>query len=1829
MNELDKLYENLINDGFIDSSRLSLDDFKNAFLTKETYRQAIHAGLEKKGFYTKGYEAFENKYSQKKNPDLTSTEDSTELPSTFSAKDLSSDLFNDEKKKDYRAYFRLDDLFRVPKMSVEKDPDGQYIPGTIGDIINALPGGNIIDDQVRAFAGASKDKDVVNSASEFWMKDAWSSDKEYSLDDAMAMLEDLDEARKAPISDDLKKFYKVYEENGGDAYAVIKGFSEAGLDVGFEMITRSLWGMTNTDSLKAGLGAAIATTAAGALTGPGIAVGGALAVPAFFTVASANTDMMRSYAEFFEEELGPNYTREDIAALIQDKEKMTAIENKALGRGFSIAAVAALTAGVNTSVAGNVFRNGRKGLRAGAEAFGKTAPTDMIMGGTGELLAQKVSGQKLDTGAAMLETTLSPFSSIPSVAAGFMLNSISDPAYKINGGYTTKQDFLRRIKTMNDEQLRAAKFEVKNDESTFKVLDDKMQALTLHDEIKSVYGEGLDSEQTRRLSELELERKRLQNKKTQVAKNRVAEINNEIQEVVNIYNTKREAIGILSAPYYDKQVYSLEDAAAKRKTREYKQYKSKAKKLAETMGLNVSSMSDNIGGYTHESGDYVQELSTEVILEGATFEEAIDYASVLGGITPETQESTIAGMVVGEGEGNALQYRFSLENEVDLELARGVLQALELDFTMDTDSNQIGIIDLDDFKKPDFNKKIATFAQALTDNQVSYGEKYERVRSKYISADDRRTNLRKIGEDTSKYGKNGESVRYISEQADKRTEEYLKSKKPQPEESPKMEAEKPSSAKDNIKPRFWDRLIRAQASKKVRREFLKTFYSNSGLKKATGDIIRRNRNEQTALQYKLEAQAAIFNNQYLQEARKMSKDEALAYKDAINDYLSGKTDVVLSEKMKAITDVLRADIDQATSRLVERLKQVGGNNENTQQLIETLENNKGAYLHRAYSAFKDTSYMNELLSDPALARASINESYDNLIFETALDQGITIQEAKQQVDQYLVDTFSSADRAKVIGSFADGRTASPFFKEKNKNLTLAFRTLLGEIVDPLYNYTNTMEKISSYLAAVEYQDKMSNHLLSTGIGTLKPTARNNKLLELNKTAFGDLTKIYVDEDTFNAYNDIQRLTPWTGLMQSIVYFQSQVKYGKTILSPITTSRNFISGAFIAATNGASIANPLNWKHAKKAFSVAWQGKPTLDKKGITEEAVNLIKLGVLMDGGRSREIIEIINDIHTTEKKLAQTGATKSLRQKFNDGFIKLYSFGDDFYKAFAYYKHQKDFVDSGMDIQAASEKAAERVRLGQPTYSELPRNIRAVRRSPLISSFASFPYLIVKAHKENLKFIAEDFREGRKKKAIFHALSMLGANAATYGIAEATRNYFSISEEEDKSLRDMAPEYYRDTRFMYLGRDEETNEVQFFDINSIAPAAQIVKPIQILLEDRIGRDESDKLFIAGAEFLEPFLGPELTTDIMIGVATGKTLTGRNAGDTLSERLIWAGNQLSPGVTSLIVDAMRSQNMLQGKINPYTGKEYTMEDVMLRAMGIKAQTFNYTDLLSNYIRTNEREAGTFYSQIKSEGRSQLPLSPDDVMSTVADYVEHVTEYSDNIIAQIEVGRKIGLTEAEIIESLEGAGIDEKNINKLMEGKRLELSNIGTRFYKTEFNRYGNYPDVQKIVAKNLDMMNYYINERNLDAENRNFIYDAVINDTPEDVLSKQVWDMSENSYKRYVENFKGRKFTDNEVNKLKKDTFDSYTEIYRAYKKALANPTLQDLAIEPKLLVDMVFEKDPEIKSLLLFKMLGGNYDEKSLNAIANQYKYFSKTNIPDVVKELIELRINNATNNK
>lgn len=238
--------------------------------------------------------------------------------------------------------------------------------------------------------------------------------------------------------------------------------------------------------------------------------------------------------------------------------------------------------------------------------------------------------------------------------------------------------------------------------------------------------------------------------------------------------TKTKA-SVLVAPYYDTQIKTVGDAAALRESDGYKAHVEMLHSVAEKMGLKVTKVDDTIGGFKNKEGNEITEISNRVHLNTTDINKAEQYAALVGALSHEVQEATIASKYVEHG--NAKQS--AVEAEIKVSDLQGAIDALKesgiTDYEADVAKSTIKVLDFSNGKDLAFDEKMVKFADALDKQGIEHGTRVHSIESRYVDPA-KRTELLKEAESSLQQRQSGADLRDIYKEAAARSEEFLSGK---------------------------------------------------------------------------------------------------------------------------------------------------------------------------------------------------------------------------------------------------------------------------------------------------------------------------------------------------------------------------------------------------------------------------------------------------------------------------------------------------------------------------------------------------------------------------------------------------------------------------------------------------------------------------------------------------------------------------------------------------------------------------------------------------------------------------------------------------------------------------------------------------------------------------------------------------------------------------------------------------------------------------------------------------------------------------------------------
>ena len=306
------------------------------------------------------------------------------------------------------------------------------------------------------------------------------------------------------LSDEMKSFNRIYEQNGGGVLGFVSGVA-MNPTVITQLFVSSVASMVNPD-VVAGAAAGGATGAAvagatGAVAGSiGTPIGSAIAgsvgavgggISGAILGASATLETGLAFTEFLKEEVnrkGLKFNADSIKTVLSDPNALQSIRNKSMARGLVIGTIDAFTRGIAGQVGGKSVKAAKaadkvvsKGMKARAAL--KAAGIEAVGGASGEAAARGVTGQEMDVAEIGFEGITGQASSILSVPQAVSGMSLTEIAKDMSGkgknifkppsyGYLTKKgnkmlmkraDLESSIDTMTDQEIIDSQFVIEND----------------------------------------------------------------------------------------------------------------------------------------------------------------------------------------------------------------------------------------------------------------------------------------------------------------------------------------------------------------------------------------------------------------------------------------------------------------------------------------------------------------------------------------------------------------------------------------------------------------------------------------------------------------------------------------------------------------------------------------------------------------------------------------------------------------------------------------------------------------------------------------------------------------------------------------------------------------------------------------------------------------------------------------------------------------------------------------------------------------------------------------------------------------------------------------------------------------------------------------------------------------------------------------------------------------------------------------------------------------------------------------------------------------------
>ena len=642
---------------------------------------------------------------------------------------------------------------------------------------------------------------------------------------------------------------------------------------------------------------------------------------------------------------------------------------------------------------------------------------------------------------------------------------------------------------------------------------------------------------------------------------------------------------------------------------------------------------------------------------------------------------------------------------------------------------------------------------------------------------------------------------------------------------------------------------------------------------------------------------------------------------------------------------------------------------------------------------------------------------------------------------------------------------------------------LGEIQDPLYNFTRTMTSLTS----IANNRHFMQQYLKTGLETgdliskeqfdadpakykqwdvlLSKDYKNPGYAPLagyysspeHKVAFDAVTKINRTVPTGTAAIFFDRINRWiTGAAGSSLAI---VVMGNSASSV----RNIFGGGFLAARLGA-LFNPISKAGRRKlntSLDMAWDA--AFNRASSNEQSLaflNRLKAGgVIANGVNTNFVREVLNQykddpggfMNMLQSLLARVGDGaegnfKKVRELGGATFNTIsnfWEFTESLYNIPVFLKFYAILQEANFGTEEQMfQEAADRTRLVLPMHSEQSQAIGALTRNPLSVFFAPFIRFkseILRCMFNTYKLALRDIksgnpvlaREGRKMLATA-SLVDIGVTAVVPQILKAL---MGIGDDEDEAIRSAMPDYAKNSNFIYI-LNRETGALTTWDLTYFTPLSLPMDPAVLLFRAAVSGRVEDVPGIAARFVAQDLIGENIVSGLVVDAMRNKDSTTSKPiyldTDTFTDKIgktMWhvAEGAYIPATAKVLyrtADAItRDQEADKWLFSPIGQLAHLVLPVKPR--------MQFVEDLAYRSFSETRAMNSQLWQITSAARSPRPMDSSEVAAMYDKKVEATVRVWRDFHAHARGFEKLGMTRTDLARTAVRAGLSRDRSGRVL------------------------------------------------------------------------------------------------------------------------------------------------------------------------------------------------------
>ena len=718
------------------------------------------------------------------------------------------------------------------------------------------------------------------------------------------------------------------------------------------------------------------------------------------------------------------------------------------------------------------------------------------------------------------------------------------------------------------------------------------------------------------------------------------------------------------------------------------------------------------------------------------------------------------------------------------------------------------------------------------------------------------------------------------------------------------------------------------------------------------------------------------------------------------------------------------------------------------------------------------------MDKPSQAYFSIPDFFVN---RTVMDEAVTSQKGRIGGARINVEQMLPADQ-KVFNELF-GKNTNPMITMMSGMAKLSMITRRNVLYKDIFKKNE--EVINNWMAAADKttvpqpmfarsDDEARLFFGKADYRRIQPVDEAQRLAV--STTPGATTPFSGIENTYYARNGVAEAIEGTSFAQKergnigrlydslVLYPKAASQIAKTILSPVTHLRNFVSaGAFAAANGILPAADPAAIKQAYQALQTGLKG--TRQQNELYEE---LLRLGVVNRNVKVGDISKLMEDVGFGSSMTSDKGMRLLLKplSKLKSTAQDLYTAEDDFWKIYSWAieknRIEKAFEAQGIikntnasikrngvqvkyDDEFLKQEAADIVKNNIPNYDYVSDFVKGIRKLP-IGNFVSFPAEIARTGtnivRRALREINETIEitdgagkviktikplEGIGYKRLFGFTTTVAA--VPVGTAAAFSALYDVTEEERDAIRRFAAQWSKNSTLLPIRKKD--GSFQYIDFSHANAYDTLLRPLQSVINavqdgrtdnDGIMDDFAKGMFTAMAEFGQPFISEAIWTEAALDIIArgGRTRSGSqiyNREDTdgskasaIFKHLVEAQMPFSLNQLKRLDRSIESVDVLtKGKFDEY-GQDFEFGDEFQGLFGFRAVDVN-PDRAMNFkvadYQRGMRDSRSLFTRVALKGG---PIEPKEVVDAYLNANRAVFNVKKNLKADMNAARLLNISD---------------------------------------------------------------------------------------------------------------------------------------------------------------------------------------------------------------------------